>query len=275
MGCLPTKDMLRIKQVNVNVACALCNMDAESAAHVLLDCSFARSCWETANINIVSTGHESFSEWAINIYDVWSADKRQFGAMLCWTIWKCRNDLIWNQQCMEVQEAILSARVVLSQWKEAQDKCFDRSWGLLHPDDGSELWTPPKENETKINNDAAVFGSSNRYSYAFAARNHKGELIEARSSCKEGYTVPECAETMGIREALSWIKDKNLSGVIVETDCLVAVQAIRSSATLFSYFGVLVQECRNLLKETKDKGIVLRFEKRYANNLAHAFVSYS
>lgn len=236
-GCLLTKDMLRIKQVNINVECSLCNREAESTSHVLLKCSYARSCWEMVSISRDDTTHDSFIGWALNVFNEWSTTKRQLGAMVCWTIWKCRNYSIWNQKCMEVQEAVNSARVVLSRWKEAQDKFFDRSCGLLNPDDGDELWSPPTENKTKINTDAAVFESSNCYSFAFAARNHKRDLIEARSSCKEGYTSPECAEAMVIREALSWIKAKQLNDTIVETDCLVVVQAIRGRAEMSSYFG--------------------------------------
>ena len=146
---------------------------------------------------------------------------------------------------------------------------------MLNPDDGDELWTPLIENTTKINTDAAVYESSNRYTYAFAVRNHKGELLEARSSCKEGSTTPECAKAMGIREALSWIKGRQMHRVVVETDCLVVAQAIRGSAPMSSYFGVIVQECRNLLMEVKDKGVVLKFVKRSVNSLAHAFVSCS
>ena len=133
----------------------------------------------------------------------------------------------------------------------------------------------PKENQTKVNTDAAVFGPSNCYSFAFAARNHKGELVEARSSFKEGSISPECVEVMGIREALSWIKAKQLNEVIVETGCLAAVQAIRGSAAMTSYFGGLIQECRDLMKEVKDKGVIFNFVKRSANNLAHAFASCS
>ncbi|XP_074327790.1 uncharacterized protein LOC141665702 [Apium graveolens] len=249
--------------------------EAESTSHVLLDCSFARCCWEIVEVSTDDTPHTSFTEWALNVFDKWDATKRQIGAMLCWTIWNCRNNLIWNQKSTEVQEAVYSARMVLSQWKEAQDRFFDKSWGLLNPDDGDELWSPPNENKTKINTDAAVFEASNRYSFAFAARNHKGELIEARSSCKEGCITPECAEAMGIREALSWIKDEQLKDVVVETDCLVAVQAIRGREAMSSYFGILIQDCRNLLKEVKNKGVYLKFVKRSANNLAHAFASCS
>ncbi|XP_074351743.1 uncharacterized protein LOC141690886 [Apium graveolens] len=199
-----------MKHVNVNVVCALCNSEVETVNYLLLECSFAKSCWGMVGTRNDNTTQVSFSDWALNDYNVWSSDERQMGVMLCWTIWKCRNDLMWNQKCMEVAEAVHSTRVALSQWKEAQDKFLDRSWELLNSDDGDELWTPPTENTTKINTDAAVYDSSNQYTYAFAARNYKGELLEARSSCKEGRTTPERAEAMGIREALSWIKERQM-----------------------------------------------------------------
>ena len=148
-----------------------------------------------------------------------------------------------------------------------------RSWGLLNPCDGDERWSLPTKTQTKVNTEAAVFESLNCYSFAFAARNHKGELIEARSSCKEGYISPECAEAMGIWEALSWIKIEHMKDTILETDCLVTVQAIRGSTVMSSYFGALIQECRNILKEVQDKGVILKFVKRSTNNLAHALTS--
>ncbi|XP_074326920.1 uncharacterized protein LOC141664864 [Apium graveolens] len=229
-----------MKQVSVNALCVLCNSEVENVKHVLLDCSFTKPCWEMIGNYNDNTTQVSFTSWALNIYNTWSSENRHIGAMMCWTIWKCRNDLVWNQKCMEVIEAVHSARVVLSQWKEAQDKLLDRSWGLLNLDDGDELWTPPTEHTIKLNTDAAVYDSSNRYTYVFAARNCKGELLEACSSCKEGRMTLVCAEAMGIREALSWIKARQMQRVIVETDCLEAVQAIRGSATMASYLGAII-----------------------------------
>ena len=42
-----------------------------------------------------------------------------------------------------------------------------------------------------------------------------------------------------------------------------------------SYFGRIVDECRALLMELKDRGVNLRFVKRSANNLAHALAKCS
>lgn len=58
---------------------------------------------------------------------------------------------------------------------------------------------------------------------------------------------PELAESLGIREALSWLKDNNVKNVIAETDYLQVVQLIRNYFSSFSYLGRVVEECRNLL----------------------------
>lgn len=55
----------------------------------------------------------------------------------------------------------------------------------------------------------------------------------------------------------------------VESDCWVAIQAIRSSAKLYSYFGRVVTDCRRLLSELQSSNVKLRFIKRSANTVAH------
>lgn len=51
------------------------------------------------------------------------------------------------------------------------------------------------DNTIKVNCDAALF--------AFVARDHRGEVVDARSKCSLGRVAPEIAEAIGIREALS------------------------------------------------------------------------
>lgn len=275
MNCLPTKDLLRIKRVNVNDRCPLCNEEAESIVHTLISCTFARACWNNLLIDTNVSPQQSFLQWLLTELNEWTVDQRSMGIMLCWSIWKCINDVVWKKKGMEVCEVVALAKAVLNQWREAQDKNFDKSWGLLNSDDGDELWTIPTDNKIKVNTDAAIFQDTNSYAVAFAARNHKGELIHAHSSCRPGRITSECAETVVIREVLSWIKDRNLAEVIVETDCLVAVQAIRSSKQILPYFGRLVNQCKDLLVELSNKGVNLRFIKRSANNLAHTLASSS
>lgn len=268
-GCLPSKTQLHQKHVNVNVFCPLCNQDPETIDHVLLKCSFASECWSYMRGSSSSGDYGSFSDWFASEYSSWDTDSRRSGAMLCWSIWKCMNDLIWNQRSLEVVEVVASSKVALNQWQSAQDKTFDSFLGHMTSADGDEQWTVPADNKIKVNCDAAIFEAQNCYSYAFAARDHRGEVVTARSKCSMGNIAPENAEAIGVREALSWIKEEQIRDVLVETDCLVVVQAIRSSGVPLSYFGRIVGECRTLLSELKGRNVMVRFVKRSANKVAH------
>lgn len=52
------------------------------------------------------------------------------------------------------------------------------------------------------------------------------------AGCRDGRVGSEIAEVVGIRKALSWVKGKNWSKVLLESDYLVAVQAIRGTCYL-------------------------------------------
>ena len=85
------------------------------------------------------------------------------------------------------------ARIVFKQWKNAQDQSFDLSLGLTHPSDGSEKWYPPEPSVLKMNVDAAVFISPDRFSFSAVVRDHYGSLIQASSQCFGGIVEPDVA----------------------------------------------------------------------------------
>lgn len=60
-GCLPTKDVLQVKHVNVTVECPL-HCVAESVTHVFLKCSYASLCWATLGVDSNGSTHDSFVE---------------------------------------------------------------------------------------------------------------------------------------------------------------------------------------------------------------------
>lgn len=158
----------------------------------------------------------------ISTLDGWDLDRRKVGVMLWWALWSCRNGMVWKQKGLEVNEVVRLATVVLSEWNDAQDKNFDRSWGLLQPGDEDQQLSLPMINKTKVFTNAMIFQASNSFSTAFAAQNHEGGLIEARFSCKLGNISPECIEAMGIREALSWTKVNQMEDVNNRTALLLS-----------------------------------------------------
>ncbi|KAL8100419.1 hypothetical protein AgCh_032616 [Apium graveolens] len=274
-NCLPTKDLLRVKQVQVSSICPTCNISSESTLHALVLCSFAVSCWEKSALPSITGEFNSFAEWIQLVFDQRNVEAIHVSVMLCWMLWKNRNELVWNQKCLDVSEVLVSALSVLNQWRFVQDKHFDNFLSFINQEDGREQWQLPSLNRVKVNTDAAIFENPSRFSYALIVRDHMGNLVEAQSECCQGLASPELAEAVGIREALSWVKNERRKDVIVETDCLMLVQWIRSSYITRSYVGRVVDECRRLLAGLQNQNTVLRFIKRSANGVAHYLARYS
>ena len=71
-------------------------------------------------------------------------------------------------------------------------------------------------------------------------RNEQGRFIGGYVKVLGSFTRADVVEALGVREALSWIKDRGQTKVIIETDCLRVVQARRSRDVDFSPFGLIM-----------------------------------
>lgn len=228
-NCLPTKDLLRVRSVQVNALCSTCNLLDESVLHALVSCSFADACYQLTEFISPQGTFSSFSEWLQQLFSQKVKSEIEALVMVCWLIWKNRNDIVWKQHSSEPQELVRLALSILNQWRSVQDRSYDSFLSFMSSEDGQEQWHLPELNSVKINIDAALFEDPGRYSYAIVVRNHEGRLVQDTSKCSLGRVAPEFAEALGIREALSWVKTNQYSNAVLESDCLQVVQLIRSS----------------------------------------------
>ena len=74
-------------------------------------------------------------------------------------------------------------------------------------------------------------------------------------------------KTLGLREALSWIKQLGFELVIFETDSLQIVQALQNRDADFSEFGALIKDCLSLLQG--EHYFYVTFTNRQNNVVAH------
>ena len=72
---------------------------------------------------------------------------------------------------------------------------------------------------------------------------------------------------MGLSEALSLLKERNHSKVIVEMDALEVVHALYVSSDNLSHFDLVIDDCRRLLNQLCDVKVV--FVRRSANSVTH------
>ncbi|KAM6566616.1 hypothetical protein CsatA_025744 [Cannabis sativa] len=271
VGCLPTKVQLSTKKINVDLYCPFCNMAVETITHILLDCRFAKSCWCVSSVP-TGVGYDGFNGWFYALIEQQSAAVVNEAACVSWKIWSVRNELLWNNKTCSAMNVVRSARMVLNQYCTAQTQ---KTGALLIDDINNvdERWKKPISNMVKINVDGAIFQEQNKFGFGCAARDSNGLLLEAISDSRFGVVKPEIAEIIGIKEALSWIERKHWTNVVIETDALVVVQAIKSSILMPSQFGLLVGDCRVLLSSLNN--VSLKFVKRSANRAAHCLARES
>ncbi|KAM6541763.1 hypothetical protein CsatB_006210 [Cannabis sativa] len=191
--------------------------------------------------------------------------------MISWSIWKTRNEVFWQKKTSNASRVVQSARKVFDQWRVANSNTAASFATGVHS--GSNIWTKPMSGKIKINVDGAIFEPQQLFGFGCLARNHTGQLLEAFAESKFGVVLPEIAEIMGMKEALSWIKRKGWEDVIVETDSLIVVQALNSSIHMTSYFGLLVEDCRLILSTLKN--VLISFVYRSANKAAHCLARES
>uniref|UniRef100_A0A803NIT2 RNase H type-1 domain-containing protein n=1 Tax=Cannabis sativa TaxID=3483 RepID=A0A803NIT2_CANSA len=121
------------------------------------------------------------------------------------------------------------------------------SFSSLTEFDGAELWTVPPPNSININVDGAIFEEVNGFGFGLVARGENGLFIEGRAGFFGGTVAVEVVEDVSIREALSWIKQSSWQQVYLMSDCLVAVQALRSSFSMISLIGDIIKDCKPFL----------------------------
>lgn len=271
--CLPTKTALQTKHVQIDNICPVCNEEVESTIHSLVQCKVASLCWQIYNHNTTTTGNMDFTEWLENILTGKSNQNKAKIITMCWSIWRARNDLVWNNKRWNSLRIVAKAWEYLSQWKAAQSRFFEAPITPPTPGDGAILWVKPQQNEVKINVDAAVFENRGYSGIGLIARNHEGHLLLAKTRCFSEIMNPALAEAIAVKEALSWAKEWSGKTITIESDCLVVIQMIRSVTPMRSRLGRVIVECRELLRHLNN--VSLYFVKQSANMATHELAQVS
>lgn len=272
-NCLPVLTLLQLRHVPVSTLCPDCRNEVESSFHALVGCQFARQCWRVINIHIQVDHEQSFSEWLEGELRRRVGKDRALVVTVCWAIWRARNEKVWNNKASLVNNVVATSKEFLTQWTAAQGRSTKARLQPMADGDGADIWVKPQLNTVKITVDAANFDEQNAYGIGLIAWDCTGALLEAKMKLFQGNARPEFAEAMAIKEALSWTMRWGELKVVIESDCLVVIQAIRSKALMRSSFGGIIMECRKHFIQSNN--LELYFVKRSANMAAHTLARAS
>ncbi|KAM6559544.1 hypothetical protein CsatA_028783 [Cannabis sativa] len=215
----------------------------------------------------------TFAAWFEEGLDKWTMAERLEASMVCWSVWKHRNELVWNSTMPTVSDVVTLAKLNFIEWYNAQ-----KNNQPTYEDNGSvdgnlEHWTPPNFPTIKVNVDGAIFTNEKRFGIGLVARSSTGLVIQAKRISKVGILKPHVVEAIGIKEALSWIKANEWTNVVIESDCLRVIRDLQRIKNMASPYGHIISDCMTLCSDIV--GVSFNFVKRSANKVAHVLARSS
>ena len=95
-----TKDNLAKRNWNGCKKCVFCDLE-ESIDHLFFTCPFAHFLWTIVqyafNITPPVNGTNMFGSWLDGVHKSLRAQIRVGSCALLWSIWRCRNDIVFNK----------------------------------------------------------------------------------------------------------------------------------------------------------------------------------
>lgn len=176
-------------------------------------------------------------------------------------IWNRRNNWVWekvNGSAFGVKDA---AMTLLQEWRETQvstDYCNN------HGAVGDRVWTKPLVGWVKMNVDAAVY-QCNSIGVGWVLRDVHGKFLGARCKRMKGAWRPHEADAISLKEAMSWVKEMQITHCVSVTDSKNFAAACNGKPGE-AFFGTIVSDCIQLLKHIDH--VLVEFAYRSANSVA-------
>ena len=189
---------------------------------------------------------ESLVEWLFKL--IKTQNKEAIGkiSVVLWAIWIQRNNRYWNGSHELAARTVYLALEFLFDWISIQESTKTGSQVINFL--VQQHWQRPLTGFVKCNIDVTVFREEGKSSLGIVVRDSQGLFLHAASRVVNDLFQVRELKTLGLREALSWIKQLGFERVIFETDSLQVVQALQNRVTDFNEFGVLIKDCLSLLQ---------------------------
>ncbi|CAJ2637135.1 unnamed protein product [Trifolium pratense] len=122
--CVPTRVNLWSRGVNCTTVCSLCNDHDEDSRHVFFDCPSSRNVWSMCSFGnkIIAALHNNYaaSNLIFDLLQQLSNEDASLMACVIWSIWKQRNNRIWNN-VIDAQNFVFSrAAALINDWCAVQ-----------------------------------------------------------------------------------------------------------------------------------------------------------
>ncbi|XP_074299309.1 uncharacterized protein LOC141630378 [Silene latifolia] len=223
---------------------SFCHFYCETSVHLFKDCAFAKRVWEGLGIR------DEEDDNGGGIRDWIEAKWREFGgreqALLmvgCWAIWEHRNRVVF-------EDTLVSREMVMRRVTDVMDEIDGGGFGQPVQRAGRgrgvvrervEGWRVPPDGSVKINVDAGV-KEGEGVSLGVVCRDANGRVLWGLSCAQEHCWEPQVAEAVAILEGVREALARGHSMVILESDCLQVIEALKRKAKGRSILSLVIAD---------------------------------
>ncbi|RYR36406.1 hypothetical protein Ahy_A09g041364 [Arachis hypogaea] len=169
---------------------------------------------------------------------------------LVWEIWKTRNQKVYQQQEINPSWTIKRAKLMEN---------------LVQKITREVRWRPPPADWIKANVDASFKKNTGKGAIAVVYRDNRGKILLGFTGLIQANSVT-VAEALAIRQALIIANNLFMEKVLIESDNLKIIQAIKSKSPIGEALAI-IQDIQLLLEQLLGRGIT--WTPREGNLLAH------
>lgn len=194
------------KGISNFIACPRCGKDG-SLFHII-KCPRALEVWQTVGFEFPSIVWHSFKDLLDWVWSAKGIKSAETFVVLCWQIWKARNDLIFNNN--QSHPSLCAGKT--GDWLQEYQRAL--RFGFLEdkPKRAEARWQTPPEGSIKINCDASFSPEGDKHELGFIARDHQRVFIAAGARTVWGADFAETVEARALFWALTiadllWIED--------------------------------------------------------------------
>ncbi|KAL2939333.1 hypothetical protein RDABS01_000165 [Bienertia sinuspersici] len=264
---LPHNCNLANKQIRNDRSCARCGAE-EDNLHALRDCSWVRRIWENEKASWCKEGATTFREWIACLSGENKYGQLEAFAMVTWSIWNARNDLIFEDHYCSPEACYNKAMDLLQEFQRVNNTALNREKRRTEA-----KWQPPKDDVIKVNFDAAISTEFDRVGLGIIGRDVEGKVMfaMARTMCNKWES--EMGEARAALEAIETARREGCTKIILEGDALVVIQALQQHTMRGGPVQLMVEDSIALCKNFES--VSFSFCLRECNQAAHRLAKWA
>ncbi|XP_021721482.1 uncharacterized protein LOC110689043 [Chenopodium quinoa] len=264
-NALPTRKGIGSRISGYDTTCYVCHQEVEDVLHAIKECALARDVWRCSNYKFVLSlkFRDVVDWWEYLLKEVDEVDV-EIMFTICWAIWGARNSFVIEGTQPDSMSIIAYALKVCGEVRDV--RANGGKGAILKVVQYAERWSKPSEGWVKMNVDVGVLGEAGTGLGAIARDSNGVVLCAAVHHVKERWGVKE-AEAKAVWCGLQLARDRGIKRVVLESDSLLVVQALRGASAGRSTFHLLIEDITNVAASFDD--VKWSFVRRNGNRVAH------